>query len=81
MLLLIDTRIPPEPPRDPRGRRFPRPDPRVARRLVAAVALLGGAAAVGGLVGAALALAGLIAVCSAVTTALPYGYGLTQHRQ
>jgi hypothetical protein len=81
MLLLIDTRIPPEPPPGRGRRRFPRPDPRVAWRLVAAVALLGAAAATGGLVGAVLALAGLIAICSAATTALPYGYGITQHRQ
>jgi hypothetical protein len=53
----------------------------VAWRLVAAAALLGGAAATGGLVGAVLALLGLIAICSAATTVLPYGYGITQHRQ
>jgi hypothetical protein len=79
MLLLIDTRIPPDPP--PGRRRWPRPDPRVTWRLLLAVVLLGAAAVVSGLAGAALALAGLIAACSAATTALPYGYGITQHRQ
>lgn len=81
MLLLIDTRIPPEPPPGRDRRRVPRPNPRVAWRLVAAVALVAAAAATGGLLGAVLALLALIAACSAATTALPYGYGITQHRQ
>jgi hypothetical protein len=81
MFLLIDTRIPPDPPPAPRRRRLPRPDPRVTCRLVAAVGLLGGGAGVSGIAGVLLVSGGVVAAASAATTALPYALGLTEHRQ
>ena len=49
--------------------------------LVTAVLLLVAGLVVGGLVGSLLLLAWLGVLCAGVTAAIPYGRGLTEHRQ
>lgn len=81
MLFLIDTRGRPDPPPEPRHRRLPRPSRRQTLWLVAAGLLFVIGVVVGGLVGSLLLLAWLAVVCAGVTEAIPYGDGLTEHRQ
>jgi fatty acid desaturase len=81
MLFLIDTRGRPEPSPDPWHRRLPRPSRRQALWLVTVGLLLVAGLVVGGLVGSLLLLAWLAVVCAGVTVAVPYGNGLTEHRQ
>jgi fatty acid desaturase len=81
MLFLIDTRGRPEPPPDPGHRRLPRPSRRQALWLVTTCLLLLAGVLVGGVVGSLLLLAWLGVVCAGVTAAIPYGHGITEHRQ
>jgi hypothetical protein len=82
MLLLIDNRMPPAPfPEPRRRRRLPEVNRRAIAWLVAAVASMIVGVVVGGLAGVLLVMFSLIAACSAATAAIPYGRGLTEHRQ
>ena len=81
MFFLIDTRGRPDPPPDPRHRPLPRPSRRQTLWLVTAGLLLVAGVVVGGLVGSLLLLAWLAVVCAGVTAAIPYGHGITEHRQ
>ena len=81
MLFLIDTRGRPDQPPDPWHRNLPRPSRRQTLWLVATVLLLVAGLVVGGLVGSLLLLACLGVLCAGVTAAIPYGQGLTEHRQ
>ena len=83
MLFLIDTRERPERPEppDPWHRRLPRPSRRQTLWLVTSGLLLVAGLVVGGLVGSLLLLAWLGVVCAGVTAAIPYGHGITEHRQ
>jgi fatty acid desaturase len=83
MLFLIDTRGRPERPEppDPWHRRLPRPSRRQTLWLVTVSLLLVAGLVVGGLVGSLLLLAWLGVVCAGVTAAIPYGHGITEHRQ
>jgi hypothetical protein len=81
MLLLIDNRRPPEPPPRRRRLRLPAVSWRVLRWLIAAATSTIAGVALGGLAGSVLVVVGLIATCSAATAAMPYGGGLTEHRQ
>jgi hypothetical protein len=83
MLFLIDTRGRPERPEppEPRHRRLPRPSRRQTLWLVTVSLLLVGGLVVGGLVGSLLLLAWLVVVCAGATAAIPYGHGITEHRQ
>ena len=82
MLLLIDNRMPPDPFLEPRRRRrLPEVNRRTLAWLVAAVASMIVGVVVGGLAGALLLLFSIIALCSAATAAIPYGGGLSEHRQ
>jgi hypothetical protein len=84
MLLLIDNRMPhepaPEPPVYPRRRRLARPG-QPAIRVIVAITLVIGGLMTGGLVSAVLLFFAVLAAFSAVTTAMPYGFGLAEHRQ
>jgi hypothetical protein len=81
MLFLIDTRGRPDPPPDPEHWRLPRPSRRQTLWLVTAGLLLVAGLVVDGLVGSLLLLAWLAVVCVGVAMAIPYGRGLTEHRQ
>jgi hypothetical protein len=83
ILMLIESRTPPERPNPPR-RRWRRLSPRAGRitcRLAAAVGCMITGVVVGGLAGTVLVLLSVIAGCSAASVALPYTGGLTEHRQ
>ena len=81
MLLLIDDRLPPDPFEEPRRRRLPNVNRRALAWLVASVASMVAGVIVSGIAGVLLVMFSLIAACSAATTAIPYGGGLSEHRQ
>jgi hypothetical protein len=81
MLFLIDTRGPPDPPPDPWYRHLPRPSRRQTVWLVAVAVLLVAGLLVHGVIGSLLLLAWLALLCAGVNAAIPYGDGLTEHRQ
>jgi hypothetical protein len=78
VLLLIDERHRPDPPREPRRTRLPY---RVLPSSATAVSLFVVASTTGGATGAFAAMGALVATFRALDRALPYKQGLREHKQ
>jgi hypothetical protein len=77
-VLLIDDRVPPAPREE---RAVWEPDWRLCGWVAAAVGATAGSVLTGGFVSFLLVCAAIACGAHAATSALPYGYGLREHRQ